>query len=250
MASLSPLAQQLIREAQREPLPTREEFERAHARFARATGASPVNAELVLKKLLTLLAVGALFVGAPSSSPGSLQSGPASSGPLRYEAVRPVPPASSARGLATDNEIERPASGPASDHATPLRPAAPAPSPLASHTGAASRSQPSAEGDSLRRELAALNAARRSASAARYSEASQALASVEFRQLGLERDALQLWLRCQQSDPAAVAAARRFLARHASHPMFSKVREACLPSTARTTPGQPEPPKKAKDVRR
>lgn len=236
MASLSPLARQLIREAQCEPLPTHEAFERAHARFARAISPA-VNAELALKKLLLLLAVGALFVGASSSLPSN------------YEAARPLPPASSARGLATDNVAERLASGRASDQVTPPRLAAPALSPPTSRTGMASRSQPPAEGDSLRRELAALNAARRSAAAARYSEASQALASTEFRQLGLERDALQLWLRCKQSDPAAVATARRFLVQHASHPMFSKVQEACGTSTARTTAGQKADPKRAKDMR-
>jgi hypothetical protein len=206
MASLSPLAQQLIREAQREALPTSEQLERAHARFVRATGAWTGNTELALKKqLLTLLAVGSLLVGTPSSAPP----------PQQTEAIRAVPSLSS-----VPRDVPQPAlSSSASPESAPPRPATP-PRPRTP--------QPSTDADSLRKELAALNTARRAAGAARYAEASQALASVKFRQLALERDALQLWLRCQQGDTSAVTAARSFLARHPSHPMFSKVQKACL----------------------
>ena len=251
MASLSPLARQLIRDAQREPLPSREHCERAHARFERAIAASPTNAEFLLKKpLLRLLVLGALFLGASSSVPQSPQKGPASSSQLGFEAVRAaVPPPGAAASSAPDNAVEHPTRSPAFSDATPRLPALRASAPSASQAGVSRHSQPSADDDSLRRELAALEAARRSASAARYSEALQVLAGVEFRQLGLERDALQLWLRCKQSDASAVAAARSFLAHHADHPMFSRVREACLATTTRTIPTERDLPEKEKDVR-
>jgi len=246
MANLSPRAQQLIADAQRGLVPTREDYERAHRRFERAITASPAHTEFVLKKpLLRLLVLGALFLGANSSAPQSLQSGLASSGQLEFEAVRAAAPRPT-----TDNAPERPTPIPASDNATLPLPAARTAAPRVSQAAESSHAEPSADTDSLRRELAALDAARRSAATAHYSEALQVLASVEFRQLAVERDALKLWLRCKKSDASAVTAARSFLAQHPDHPMFSKVREACLPKTTRSIPGQQELPESAKDMPR